>query len=102
MCSVAIGETVTSISSSVRMLGNEKEKHCDFAGVAGAFMVSQDPDLDDVQDVVELRRAWPRPYSLSRLVLGLGTSSSSNAGPGCDASESDRCGERGQEQLLTP
>ena len=73
MSSVATGATVTSISSSVRMLGNEKEKHCDFAGVAGAFMVSQVPDLDDVQDVVELRRAWPRPYSLSRLVLGFGT-----------------------------
>ena len=42
MSSVAIGETVTSISSSVRMLGNKKETHCDFAGMAGAFMVSQD------------------------------------------------------------
>ena len=83
------------------MLGNKKEKHCDFAGVAGAFMVSQDPDLDNVQDMIELKRAWRRPYSLSRLVLGFGTSRSSNTGPGGDASESGGCGEREREQLST-
>ena len=38
MCSGATG--ATSVSSAVRILGNEKEKHCDFAGMDDALLVS--------------------------------------------------------------
>ena len=52
LCSDATG--ATSVSLAIRMPGKEKEKHCDFAGVADALLVSQDPDSDHAQDVVGL------------------------------------------------
>ena len=94
MCSGATG--ATSVSSAVRILGNEKERHCDFAGMDGALLVSRDPDPDDAQDAVGPRRAWSLSYPLSRSILGFGTSWSGNKGPGVDASESD--GSRGNDK----
>ena len=55
MCSGATG--ATSVSSAVRILGNENEKHFHFAGMDGALLVSWDPDPDDAQDAVRPRRA---------------------------------------------
>lgn len=43
------------------MSGKEKEKHCDFSGVAGALPVSPNQDPDDEQIVVG-PRGWPWPY----------------------------------------
>ena len=87
MCSGATG--ATSISSTVRILGDEKEKHCDFAGMDGALLVSRDPDPNDAQDAVGPRRVWPWPYPLSRSILDFRTSRSGNKGPSVDARESD-------------
>ena len=85
------------------MLGSGKEKHGDFAGMDGTLLVSRlDPDLDDAQDAVGLRRAWPWPYFLSHSILGFGTSSSSDKSPDVDESENDGYGGNGErEQLLT-
>jgi len=46
-----------SASPAVRMPAKGKVRPWDVAGVAGALMVSQDPDPDDAQDMVGLGRA---------------------------------------------
>ena len=82
------------------MLGSGKEKHGDFAGMDGALLVSRlDPDPDDAQDAVGLRRAWP--YFLSHSILGFGTSSSSDKSPDVDASENDGYGRNGEREQLS-
>jgi hypothetical protein len=45
--------------------GNEKKKHCDVAGVAGAFLMSLDPDSDDAPDMVGFRESRGRGRTLS-------------------------------------
>ena len=89
----------TSASSAVLMLGKGNVRPCDVFGVAGMLLVSQGPDSDGAQDVVELERAWAFPYPGSTSSRGSGTSESGVKGPGVDKGESsDSDGGNGERE----
>jgi hypothetical protein len=73
----------TSVSSTIQTPGKGKEEPFDVVGVAGALLVS---DPTDAQDIIGLGRTW-WAYPGSSSSQGSGTSRSGVESPGVDMGE---------------